>query len=62
MAHMIAQLMEKGSLLRRAFPDGLGSAKNIAFRLLEAWRNLRVDADQMKHLLEVHRQIRFVPP
>jgi hypothetical protein len=62
MAHLIAQLTEKGSLLRRAFPDGLGSAKNIAFRLLEAWRNLRVDADQMKHLLEVRRQIRFVPP
>jgi hypothetical protein len=62
MAHMIAQLTEKGSLLRRPFPDGVGSAKNIAFRLLEAWRNLRVDADQMKQLLEVRRQIRFAPP
>jgi hypothetical protein len=62
MAHTIAQLMEKGSLLRRAFPDSVGSAKNIAFRLLEAWRNLRLDADQMKQLLEVRRQIRFAPP
>jgi hypothetical protein len=62
MAHLIAQLTEKGSLLRRAFPDGVGSAKNIAFRLLEAWRNLRADADQMKQLLEVRRQIRFAPP
>jgi hypothetical protein len=62
MAHLIAQLTEKGSLLRRAFPDGAGSAKNIAFRLLEAWRNLRVSADQMKPLLEARRQIRFAPP
>jgi len=62
MAHLIAQLTEKGSLLRRAFPHGVGSAKNIAFRLLEAWRNLRVGADRMKHLLEARRQIRFLPP
>jgi hypothetical protein len=62
MAHLIAQLTEKGSLLRRAFPGGVGSAKNIAFRLLEAWRNLRVSADRMKQLLEVRRQIRFAPP
>jgi hypothetical protein len=62
MAHLIAQLTEKGSLFRRAFPDGVGSAKNIAFRLLEAWRNLREGADRMKQLLEVRRQIRFAPP
>jgi hypothetical protein len=62
MAHLIAQLTEKGSLLRRAFPDGVGSARNIAFRLLEAWRNLRLGADRMKQLLEVRRQIRFAPP
>jgi hypothetical protein len=62
MAHLIAQLTEKGSLLRRAFPGGVGSAKNIAFRLLEAWRNLRVDADRMQQLLKARRQIRFAPP
>jgi hypothetical protein len=62
MAHLIAQLTERGSLLRRAFPDGAGSAKNIAFRLLEAWRNLRVGPDRMKQLLEARRQIRFAPP
>jgi len=61
-AHLIAQLTEKGSLLRRAFPNGVGSAKNIAFRLLEAWRNLRVDTDQMRQLLGDRRQIRFAPP
>lgn len=62
MAHLIAQLTEKGSLLRKAFPDGVGSAKNIAFRLLEAWRNLRIGADCVKQLLETRRQIRFAPP
>jgi len=62
MAHLIAQLTEKGSLLRKAFPDGVGSAKNIAFRLLEAWRNLRIDADSVKQLLETRHQIRFAPP
>jgi hypothetical protein len=62
MAHIIAQLTEKGSLFRRAFPDGVGSAKNIAFRLLEAWRNLRVSAQRMTPLLEARRQIRFAPP
>lgn len=38
-AHTIAQLLERGSLLKRSFPCGFGSLKNIAFRLLEAWRN-----------------------
>ena len=61
MAHLIAQLTEKGSLFRRAFPDGVGSAKNIAFRLLESWRNLRVSAQRMRQLLEVRRQIRLAP-
>ena len=40
-AHMIAQLLDCGSLLRNLIPAGFGSAKNLAFRLLEAWRNAR---------------------
>ena len=36
-AHMLAQLLEKGDLLKKAFPAGFGSEKNLAFRLLEAW-------------------------
>jgi len=55
-------LIEKGSLFREAFPAGVGSAKNIAFRLLEAWRNLRVSAKQIHQMLSVRRQIRFAPP
>lgn len=61
-AHMIAQLIEKGSLFRKAFPKGVGSAKNIAFRLLEAWRNLRVSAERIQQLLDARLQIRFAPP
>ena len=55
-------LNEKGSLFRKAFPAGVGSAKNIAFRLLEAWRNLRLNADQMQNILDARFQIRFAPP
>ena len=61
-AHLIAQLIEKGSLFRKAFPAGVGSAKNIAFRLLEAWRNLRLNADQIQTILDARFQIRFAPP
>lgn len=61
-AHLIAQLIEKGSLFRKAFPAGVGSARNIAFRLLEAWRNLRVSADQIQEMLDARFQIRFAPP
>ncbi len=62
MAHTLAQLIERGSLFRRAFPAGVGSAKNIAWRLLEAWRNLRVTADRIQQMLDVRCQIRFAPP
>jgi hypothetical protein len=61
-AHLIAQLIERGSLFRRAFPTGVGSAKNIAFRLLEAWRNLRLSTDQIQQMLDARLQIRFAPP
>ncbi len=61
-AHIIAQLIEHGSLFRKAFPSGVGSAKNIAFRLLEAWRNFRLTDEQLHHMLSVHVQIRFKPP
>lgn len=58
-AHLIAQLIEKGSLFRKAFPAGVGSAQNIAFRLLEAWRNLLLHADQIQRMLSVRPRIRF---
>jgi hypothetical protein len=61
-AHLLAQLIERGSLFRRAFPNGVGSAKNIAFRLLEAWRNLRLHPAAVQSLLNIRLQIRFKPP
>lgn len=37
------QRMTKSQAFSQAFPKGLGSLKNIAFRVLEAWRNLQLD-------------------
>ena len=58
-AHTLAQLIEKGSLFRKAFPTGVGSAKNMAFRLLEAWRNLRLRSERLQQILSVRVQIRL---
>ncbi len=58
-AHLIFQLIEKGSLFRIAFPNGVGSLRNIAFRLLEAWRNLRLSPAAFHHLYNGRFQIRF---
>lgn len=58
-AHMLAQLLEKGSLLKRAFPRGFGSAKNLAFRLLEAWRNARMTKQEVWTVVTSRIQIRF---
>ena len=62
LAHTLAQLIERGSLFCQAFPAGVGSAKNLAWRLLEAWRNTRLSAQQIQHLLATRVQIRFKPP
>ena len=58
-AHLIFQLVEQGSLFRKAFPKGVGSLKNIAFLLLEAWRNLRLNSWDFLSLFEGKYQIRF---
>lgn len=58
-AHLLAQLLYKATLLKRDFLDGLGSAKNLAFRLLEAWRNVRMDQADIKAILQQRFQIRF---
>ena len=62
LAHTLAQLIERGSLFRQAFPAGVGSAKNLAFRLLEAWRNARLSVQHIQHILSIRVQIRFQPP
>jgi len=45
------QLMAKSDNFIQDFPKGVGSLKNIAFRLLEAWRNLRLDDQAFLALL-----------
>lgn len=42
-ALLFFQLMTKSPAFSRTFPKGLGSLKNVAYRLLEAWRNLRME-------------------
>jgi hypothetical protein len=59
LAHLIFQLMQKGSLLCQVFPDGLRTARNLAFRLLEAWRNLSLTASDFLRLAEGSFQIRL---
>ena len=58
-AHLLSQLMAHGSLFRQAFPKGVGSAKNLAFRVLEAWRNLRLTPAEYLALWAGRFQIRF---
>jgi hypothetical protein len=59
MAHILFQLLEKGSLFRQAFRKGVGALKNIAFRLLEAWRNLQLTTNGFLNLFNGRFQIRF---
>lgn len=59
LAHLIFQLVQKGSLLRQMFPNSLRTAKNLAFRLLEAWRNLSLSASDFLALAEGRFQIRL---
>jgi len=61
-ACILDQLIEKGSLLRQCFTKGLGSAKNFAFRLLEATRNVLFTHNDYRVLLDTRIQIRFHPP
>jgi hypothetical protein len=61
-ACILDQLIQKGDLLRKLFAKGFGSAKNFAFRLLEATRNARLTPDDYHALLDARIQIRFHPP
>jgi len=58
-AHLLAQLLYKGNLLKRDFPGRFGSAKNLAFRLLEAWRNARITKADIAITFQKRFQIRF---
>ena len=54
-AHTIAQLMYLGSLLGKTGRKALGAVKNLALRLLEAWRY----ATKIKALIEEIKSRRF---
>lgn len=58
-AHLLFQLYEKGSLFKKSFPKGVGSLKNLAFRILEAWRNTRITPEHLHAITEAQFQIRF---
>ena len=58
-AHLLAQLLDKATLLKGNFANGFGSAKNLAFRLLEAWRNARMSHADITAALQKRFQIRF---
>jgi hypothetical protein len=59
MAHLLAQLLHKANLLKKQFPRGFGSEKNLAFRLLEAWRNAHITPALIQATLQKRFQIRF---
>jgi hypothetical protein len=49
---ILFQLMTKSPYFKAAFPKGVGSLKNIAYRFLEAWRNLRLGEAELTALWE----------
>jgi hypothetical protein len=59
MAHMLFQLLQKGSLLKNIFPRGCGSAKNLARFILEAWRTVRLTCLRIQEICSRRFQIRF---
>jgi hypothetical protein len=58
-AHLLAQLTAKGSLLKKLFPKGVGSLKDLALLLLEAWRTAPFSPTNLFHLQTTPFQIRF---
>jgi hypothetical protein len=58
-AHIINQLMEKGSLLKHQIQKVYGSIRNIARQLLEDFRTKAVDKIQIEAALSASFQIRF---
>ena len=58
-AHLLAQLLAKGSLLKKLFPKGVGSLKDLALLLLEAWRTAPFSPADLLNLQTTPIQIRF---
>ncbi|MBD3271820.1 MAG: hypothetical protein GF384_04690 [Elusimicrobia bacterium] len=58
-AHIINQLMEKGSLLKDKIHSVLGSIHNIARQLLEELRTIKIDRARFNAFADLSFQIRF---
>lgn len=58
-AHILNQLMEKGSLLNKKAMIKMGSMKNIARFLLEGFRNNQITKEIFESLFAKPFQIRF---
>ena len=58
-AHLLAQLLAKGSLLKKLFPKRVGSLKDLALLLLEAWRTAPFSLADLLNLQTTPIQIRF---
>jgi len=62
-AHIINQLMEKGSLLKKQIRKTFGSLRNIARQLLEDFRTKTFTSENLQRCLAVPFQIRLsLPP
>jgi hypothetical protein len=58
-AHIINQLLEKGSLLRHLIRHTFGSIRNIARFMLEAFRTYSINSENIESELTIPFQIRF---
>jgi len=47
--------------MKQWFPGGMGSVKNVGFRLLEAWRNAHMPGGMLQWITQWRFQIRFGP-
>lgn len=59
LAHTFFQLIQHGSLLLDYASNRLRTAKNLAFRILETWRNSVISPHILTNLLSTPCQIRF---
>ena len=60
-AHTISQLLYNGSLLGKTGRKALGAIRNLALRILEAWRNATLTMASIERITQLRFQIRFCP-
>jgi hypothetical protein len=60
-AHTIAQLLYNGSILGKSGRKALGAIKNLASRVLEAWRNIPFTSESLEKIMRPRLQIRLSP-